>query len=183
MNLLATQMATKNNIHCAVASPGSGLIFGVQAGRLRGTRCSCSSYSTALMPHLPRIQFAGANYHIVTRGDGRRPLFQTLDTTNVVPMDSTRASRRKHRRRQEIRILDRKRPSFEGDARRMPDRNACELNGGTTSRAGLSLWVVGGRQRTKFGATSQKRYAESRQWKQAAREIESTPGLNTEHKA
>ncbi len=27
------------------------------------------------MPRPPRIQFAGANYHIVTRGDGRRPLF------------------------------------------------------------------------------------------------------------
>lgn len=27
------------------------------------------------MPRAPRIQFAGANYHIVTRGDGRRPLF------------------------------------------------------------------------------------------------------------
>jgi len=23
----------------------------------------------------PRIQFAGANYHIITRGDGRRPMF------------------------------------------------------------------------------------------------------------
>ncbi len=28
------------------------------------------------MPRPPRIQFAGANYHIVTRGDGRRKLFQ-----------------------------------------------------------------------------------------------------------
>ena len=27
------------------------------------------------MPRPPRIQFPGANYHIVTRGDGRRPLF------------------------------------------------------------------------------------------------------------
>jgi REP element-mobilizing transposase RayT len=27
------------------------------------------------MPRPPRIQFAGANYHIVTRGDGRRKLF------------------------------------------------------------------------------------------------------------
>ena len=27
------------------------------------------------MPRPPRIQFADANYHIVTRGDGRRPLF------------------------------------------------------------------------------------------------------------
>ena len=28
-----------------------------------------------LMPRTPRIQFAGANYHVVTRGDGRRKLF------------------------------------------------------------------------------------------------------------
>ena len=27
------------------------------------------------MPRPPRIQFAGANYHIVTRGDARRKLF------------------------------------------------------------------------------------------------------------
>ena len=27
------------------------------------------------MPRPPRIEFAGANYHIVTRGDGRRKLF------------------------------------------------------------------------------------------------------------
>jgi len=27
------------------------------------------------MPRPPRIQFAGANYHIVTRGDDRRKLF------------------------------------------------------------------------------------------------------------
>jgi REP element-mobilizing transposase RayT len=30
------------------------------------------------MPRPPRIQFAGANYHIVTRGDGRRALFHDL---------------------------------------------------------------------------------------------------------
>ena len=27
------------------------------------------------MPHLPRIQYPGAIYHIVTRGDGRRKIF------------------------------------------------------------------------------------------------------------
>jgi putative transposase len=27
------------------------------------------------MPRLPRLQYAGAIYHIVTRGDGRRKLF------------------------------------------------------------------------------------------------------------
>ncbi len=27
------------------------------------------------MPRLPRLQYAGAVYHIVTRGDGRRKLF------------------------------------------------------------------------------------------------------------
>jgi len=27
------------------------------------------------MPRPPRLQFAGANYHIITRGDGRRKLF------------------------------------------------------------------------------------------------------------
>ena len=27
------------------------------------------------MPRPPRIQLAGANYHVVTRGDGRRQLF------------------------------------------------------------------------------------------------------------
>jgi len=31
------------------------------------------------MPRAPRIQFAGANYHIVTRGDGRRKLFHDHD--------------------------------------------------------------------------------------------------------
>ncbi len=27
------------------------------------------------MPRPPRIQFPGANYHVVTRGDGKRPIF------------------------------------------------------------------------------------------------------------
>jgi putative transposase len=31
------------------------------------------------MPRKPRVQFPGAIYHIVTRGDGRRGLFHDED--------------------------------------------------------------------------------------------------------
>ena len=54
------------------------------------------------------------------------------------------------------------------------------------SRVGISLWVfLGGQGSTAYQTWCEepKKYAESQEWKQAAREIESTLGLNTEHKA
>lgn len=56
------------------ASPGSGLVFGVR-GMQSEDRKPILAIRDHSMPRPPRVQFAGANYHIVTRGDGRRKLF------------------------------------------------------------------------------------------------------------
>ena len=38
------------------------------------------------MPRLPRLQYENAIYHVVTRGDGRRRLFQDKGTTDDLPL-------------------------------------------------------------------------------------------------
>ena len=53
--------------------------------------------------------------------------------------------------------------------------------GATLRELGSHFGLSGIDKRVKFSATSRKKHAESRKWKQAAREMESTLALNTEH--
>lgn len=54
------------------AIQGSDLVFGFPSRRILD---SFSDSESETMPRRPRLQFPGAIYHVVTRGDGRRALF------------------------------------------------------------------------------------------------------------
>ena len=51
---------------------GSDLVFGFPSRRILD---SFNDSESETMPRRPRLQFPGAIYHVVARGDGRRALF------------------------------------------------------------------------------------------------------------
>ena len=53
----------------------SDLVFGFQWSRMSDVGVLCLVCWAFMMPRPPRLQFPGAIYHIVTRGDGRRAVF------------------------------------------------------------------------------------------------------------
>ena len=56
------------------ASPGSGLALGFRPGKALRFRRFLLRHNTR-MPRPHRVQYPGAIYHVITRGDRRRPLF------------------------------------------------------------------------------------------------------------